>query len=228
MLVVWPPRRFLKIPTLRLRAAGNPHPSTSLRAGFLAQRTREKCGTRFDTHKASSHQAEARARGDAAGLREFAAAAVWSVDGGGIVAASAGRGLGEFYGFDLEGYKILEVEVRGFECLRVRNRRFAAAIVGRYFLSGHGDVDVLEDAARGYAEHAIEGFDEVVAFAAGMLAAEMIDEGETGSELFGLYQETRAVRLPFFRFHVALPRVLGYPRQPVESDGQPAGAGGTK
>jgi hypothetical protein len=36
----------------------------------------------------------------------------------------------------------------------------------------------------------------------------MIDEGETGSELFGLHQETRAVSLPFLRFHVALPRVL--------------------
>jgi len=34
---------------LRLRSVENPHPSASLRAGFLAQRTREKWGTRAAT-----------------------------------------------------------------------------------------------------------------------------------------------------------------------------------
>ena len=49
---------------------------------------------------------------------------------------------------------------------------------------GHGDVDVLEDAAWGDAEDTVGGFDEVVAFASAMLAAEMIDEAEAGTELF--------------------------------------------
>lgn len=61
----------------------------------------------------------------------------------------------------------------------------------------HGDVDVFEDAARGDAEHAVGRFDEVVPFAPAMLAAEVVDEGETGTELFGFDQETCAVRLPF-------------------------------
>ena len=58
---------------------------------------------------------------------------------------------------------------------------------------GHGDVDVLEDAARRDAEDAVGGFDEVIAFAAAMLAAEVIDEAERGAELFGFDEEASTV-----------------------------------
>lgn len=81
----------------------------------------------------------------------------------------------------------------------------------------HGNVDVFEDSARSDAKHAVGGFDEVVSFASAVLAAEMIDEGEVGSKLFGFNQETCAVGLPFLRFHVALPRVRVVLRKPVES-----------
>ena len=147
-------------------------------------------------------------RADAARLRELAAAAVgfWVPDSGWIVAPAAGRRvLGDFYLFHCQSLKIRELESRLLDgrllerCfieLRLADRGvpdcgFAAGLVG-----GHQDIDVFEDAARSDAEHAVEGFDEVVAFASGMLAAEMIDEAETGSELFGLHQETCAVRLP--------------------------------
>ena len=45
-------------------------------------------------------------------------------------------------------------------------------------LGEHGDVDVLEDLARGDADDAVGGFDEVVAFAAGVLTSEGVDEAE--------------------------------------------------
>jgi hypothetical protein len=52
--------------------------------------------------------------------------------------------------------------------------------------------------ARGDAENAVGRLDEVITFASTMLAAEVIDEAETGTELFGFYEETRAIRLPLF------------------------------
>jgi len=148
-------------------------------------------------------------RADAARLRELAAAAVgfWSSDSGRIVAPAAGRRvLGDFYLFHCKSLKIRELESRllegwllkrGFFELRLADHGVpdcgsAAGLVG-----GHQDIDVFEDTARSDAEDAVEGFDEVVAFAAGMLTAEMVDEAETGSELFGFYEKTRAVRLPF-------------------------------
>ena len=60
----------------------------------------------------------------------------------------------------------------------------------------HGNVDILEDLARSDSDHAIAGLDEVVAFAAPVLAAEMIDEAEIGTELLGFHQESRAVCRP--------------------------------
>lgn len=51
---------------------------------------------------------------------------------------------------------------------------------------GHLNIDVLEDMARGDAENAFVGFDEVVTFSSAMLAAEVIGEAERGSELLGL------------------------------------------
>lgn len=49
----------------------------------------------------------------------------------------------------------------------------------------HGDVDVFKDLARGDADDAVGGFDEVVALASGVLAAERVDKAEAGVELFG-------------------------------------------
>lgn len=75
------------------------------------------------------------------------------------------------------------------------------AIVTRYFfMLRDGDVDVFENLPRSDTKHAI-GFDEVVALASGVLAAERIDEGEVGAELFGLDQEASAIGFPFDRFH---------------------------
>jgi len=44
--------------------------------------------------------------------------------------------------------------------------------------SGHRDVDVFEDLFGSDAQDAIAGFDEVIAFAAAVLTAKMIDEAE--------------------------------------------------
>jgi hypothetical protein len=73
--------------------------------------------------------------------------------------------------------------------------RFGSA---RFVLHGHRNVNVLEDAARGDADDAVGRFNEVVAFATAMLAAEMVDKTESGIELFGIDQEACAVGLPFF------------------------------
>jgi hypothetical protein len=60
---------------------------------------------------------------------------------------------------------------------------FAAQGVGwgreRCDIHGHRHVDVLEDLARGDADDAFGGFDEIVAFAAGVLASEGVDEAES-------------------------------------------------
>ena len=49
----------------------------------------------------------------------------------------------------------------------------------------HLDVDVFKNFARSDADHAIGRFDEVVSFASGVLAAEVIGETERGVELLG-------------------------------------------
>ena len=126
------------------------------------------------------HQAQAGTRTDAAGLGKFAAHAV------GIRVShppsAVGWLPGEIHLFDLEWLKFQPIDVwRGGV---------------RFVMQGHGDVDVLEDAARGDAEYAVGGFHEVVTFASAVLAAEMVDEAETGAELFGFYEETGAIRLP--------------------------------
>jgi hypothetical protein len=65
-------------------------------------------------------------------------------------------------------------------------------------MQGHGDVNVLKDVARGDGDYAVGRFNEVVAFAAAMLAAKVIDEAESRTELLGIDQEASAIRLPFF------------------------------
>jgi hypothetical protein len=115
---------------------------------------------------------------------------------------AADRWLTEFYLFDFECFKLEAVDflladlwfiylwiprclIHG-PCIQGSlycDHGFGAA----WFVElGHEDVNVLEDAARGDAEYAVGRFDEVVAFATTMLAAEMVDEAETGTELFGI------------------------------------------
>ena len=129
------------------------------------------------------HQAHAGARADAAGLREFAANAVGCVvrDHLSGVDSLAGWRLGELHLLDLEGLKPQAVGPR------ITGGQFVDGLsaVHGFVAQGHGDVDVLEDAAGGDAEDAVGGFDEVVAFASAMLAAEVVDETEAGTELFG-------------------------------------------
>ncbi len=129
------------------------------------------------------HQAHAGARADAAGLREFAANAVGCVvrDHLSGVDSLAGWRLGELHLLDLERLKPQAVGPR------ITGSHFVDGLgtVAWLLVQGHGDVDVLEDAAWGDAEDTDGGFDEVVAFASAMLAAEMVDEAETGTELFG-------------------------------------------
>ena len=71
---------------------------------------------------------------------------------------------------------------------------------------GHGNVDVLKNLARCDADDAVGRFDKVIALASGMLAAEMVDEAKSGTELLGFDQEASAVRLPIPWFHVARTR----------------------
>jgi len=93
----------------------------------------------------------------------------------------AGWWLGELHLFDLERLKPQAVGSWFAGSPLVDGR----GTVPWFLAQGHGDVDVLEDAARGDAEDTVGGFDEVVALASAMLAAEMVDEAETGTELFG-------------------------------------------
>lgn len=46
-------------------------------------------------------------------------------------------------------------------------------------------VNIFEDLTRGNAKNTVGGFDEVIAFASGMLTAENVGEGEAGGELLG-------------------------------------------
>ena len=77
-------------------------------------------------------------------------------------------------------------------------RRFATGVGDGGFgrqgrRQGHRNIDVLEDASWGDAKDAVGRFDEVVAFASGVLAAEVVDEAEAGTELFGFDEEAGAV-----------------------------------
>jgi hypothetical protein len=65
-----------------------------------------------------------------------------------------------------------------------------------------GYVDIFEDLPGCDAENTIGGFDEVVAFATGVLTAENVGEGETGGELLGFDQKAGAVGDPWGCFHV--------------------------
>ena len=58
-------------------------------------------------------------------------------------------------------------------------------VLGWSLSSRDRHIDVLEDLTGGDAENAFGRFDEVVAFASGVLTAEKIGEGEAGGELLG-------------------------------------------
>ena len=71
----------------------------------------------------------------------------------------------------------------------------------------HEDVDILKNLARRDADDAVKRFDEIIAAAAAVLAAEGIGKAERGTELFGFDQEACAIGLPFRRFHWRVTRL---------------------
>ncbi len=90
-----------------------------------------------------------------------------------------------------------------FVCHLLRHLHFALLTFGKRW---HGNVDVFEDTPRSDAENALGRLDQIVAFPAAVLATEVIDEGESGVELFCLNQKASAVRLPFRHFHWRAPK----------------------
>ena len=93
------------------------------------------------------------------------------------------------------------------EGLRQRwERREILHVLGILSLADHErDVDVFEDLTGSDAENSVRRFDEIVAFAAGVLTAERVGEVETGVELLGFDEEPRAVCDPAIcSFHGAL------------------------
>ena len=59
-----------------------------------------------------------------------------------------------------------------------------------------GDIDILEDLARGDGENTFGGFDKIVAPDSGVLTAENIGEVEAGVKLFGFDQKASAIGNP--------------------------------
>jgi hypothetical protein len=74
---------------------------------------------------------------------------------------------------------------------------FVGMPVRWFWRVAHGDVNVFEDLFWCDAENTIVGFDQIVAFAAAVLPAEMIGEAEVRAKLFGFDQEAGAIRFPF-------------------------------
>jgi len=167
-----------------------------------------------------SHQAEPRG-GDATvaeGLGKFAAHRGWGklANRGRGIDAPAIRGSRDgFEFFDLQGLESASGKRTTIEFALIE---FAAGVVefcrglffgddlGRVVLNGErdGDVDIFKNLPGRDADDAVGGFDEVVSLAATVLASEIVDEAESGTELLGLDQEARAVRFPFLRFHSAM------------------------
>lgn len=79
----------------------------------------------------------------------------------------------------------------------VRNQVWVGC-VGRI----HADVNVFEDVARGDAENAVGRLDQIVAPAAGVLAAQRIGEGEAARELFCVDEKSGAIGFPLGILHV--------------------------
>ena len=98
----------------------------------------------------------------------------------GIDSLVGSRWLGEFDLLDVERLES-QAARSGFDGSLFTEGRIAF----RFLAKRHGDINVLEDASRSDAENSVGGFNEVVAFASTVLAAEMVDEGEAAAELFG-------------------------------------------
>jgi hypothetical protein len=80
---------------------------------------------------------------------------------------------------------------------------------GKLFLGKQGYVDIFEDLPGGNAKNAVGGFDQIIAFAAGVLTAKRIGECEGGGELLGFDQKTGAIGNPWAAgFHVFYPDFL--------------------
>jgi hypothetical protein len=62
--------------------------------------------------------------------------------------------------------------------------------------TAHGNVDVLEDFAGRDAARTVGGENEIVAFLAGVFAADGIDEGKRRVKLLGGDEEARAISCP--------------------------------
>jgi len=74
-------------------------------------------------------------------------------------------------------------------------------------LRGHGYIDVFENLPWSDAQHAVGRFDQIIALAPGVLAAQRIGEAESVLKLFGFDQKAGAVGDPFVgRFHGVLSR----------------------
>lgn len=164
----------------------------------------------FRSH--DSHQVEARGGRPAiaAGLRKLASNAGWFL---GLSRSSLSRSLGEG-GSDRFNVEVLDrhfgencvVHLVCDEFIRVRILFRCSCFAGLRFGQGrHGHIDVLEDAARSDAQYAFERFDQIVSLAATVLSSEVIDEGESGVELFGVDEKASTVGFPFKTFHWRAP-----------------------
>jgi len=124
----------------------------------------------------------------------------------GNAGAAVAVGLGRF-----AGWRVVRVEVRVIEGEAPRLFVWGKGRLRGFFfrvrlgIRLEWDIDILEDLARGDAENAVGGFDEVVALAAGVLTAEGVGEGEAGGELLGLDQKASAIGCPWSCFHERRP-----------------------
>jgi len=100
-------------------------------------------------------------------------------------------------GFDLFYSQRFDAEI----CQTQRVIQISRVLGGRIWSEAHEDVDVFENLTRSDAEDSVAGFDEIVALASAVLAAEVVGEAEAGIKLFCFYQETRAVGFPLNGFH---------------------------
>jgi len=122
----------------------------------------------------------------------------------GWIAAATAREIG--WGERVE-VKRLDRRLAGSTRWQIRQGN-CASVQGlcRELIAGvHGDVDVFEYLARSDAENSLERLNEVVAFSAAVLTTERIGEAEIGIELFGFYEKSSAVCLPFIFCHGAVP-----------------------
>lgn len=129
-----------------------------------------------------SHQAEAR-RYIANRLRRFTTAARGFFETGTLRYGTPLAQLLIVDSLDLQGFdgQVFKTEFDGVERAGIAGDWLS----GHVLKVGHGNVDVLEDLARGNGDYAIGGLNEIVTFPTTVLAAEVVDEAKTGVELLG-------------------------------------------